>query len=72
MASSPKPSTEEGQEAKIPRLNEFSEEDLHVPLRVLVCKPSELSDIPDDLEYVTGEEESEDEEDEEETGSIRK
>ena len=52
-------------------MNEFSEEDLNVPLRVLACKPSELSDIPDDLEYVTGEEESEEGEDEEETGSIR-
>ena len=71
MASSPKPSTDEGQEAKILRLNEFSEEDLNVPLRVLACKPSELSDIPDNLEYVTGGEESEEDEDEEETGSIR-
>ena len=73
--SSPKPTAapEDGQEAKRPRLNEVSEADLNMPLRVLASKPSELSDIPDDLAYASGEEESEEEEEEEEEdiGSIR-
>ena len=70
--SSPKPTAapEDGQEAKRPRLNEVSEADLNMPLRVLASRPSELSDIPDDLEYVSGEEESEEEE-AEHIGSIR-
>ena len=71
--SSPKPpaAPEDGQEAKRPRLNEVPEADLNMPLRVLASKPSELSDVPDDLEYVSGEEESEDEEEEEDAGSNR-
>ena len=49
-------------------MTEVSEADLDMPLRVLARKPSEIADIPDDLEYVSGEE---GEEEERETGSIR-
>ena len=58
--SLPQPTaTPDGQEAKRQRLSEVSEADLNMPLRFSASKPSEFSDIPDDLEYVSGEEESE-------------